>query len=183
MKDFSKGLLKWVLSFAVMYVGFRVVLPVFFSLGYIPSASMEPTLNTGDWTFCINLRWALLDRGDIIVFNPNKEEGSEQLFVKRLIGLPGDRVRIEHDKVFVNGEELDEPYKGSTLDYTGSFVVPKHKYFLLGDNRGDSLDARFWEDPFVSEEQLKYEVKARILPLGDLKLYNGHKYKEKSSMY
>ncbi|GAA0101721.1 hypothetical protein UT300012_24360 [Paraclostridium bifermentans] len=176
MKGFSKGILKWILTFIVMYAGFRIILPQFFSLGYVPSGSMEPTLNIKDWTFCVNVRWAMLDRGDIIVFNPNKEEGADQLFVKRLIGLPGDRVRIEHGEVSVNGKKLDEPYKGSTLDYTGSFVVPKNKFFLLGDNRGDSLDARFWEDPFVSEKQLKYEVKARLIPIGKIKIYNGHKY-------
>lgn len=141
---FIRDTIVWIL---MMLTIFLFIMPQVFTLGVIPSESMVPTLEVGDRIFCTHVRWNIIERGDLIVFHPNEEEGSDQFVVKRVIGISGDRVRLEGDKVYVNGTLLDEPYLGMPLDYTGSFVVPKGKYFLLGDNRGNSLDARFWENP------------------------------------
>ena len=176
MKSFLKslrGIVVWVL---VMVSLFLFVLPEIFTLGVIPSGSMIPTLEIGDKVFCTHVRWNILERGDIIVFHPNKEQGEDQFVVKRLIGLGGDHIRIEKGIVSVNGVEIQEPYIGSRLDYTGSFVVPKGKYFVLGDNRADSLDARFWENPFIDESQVKYKALFRVYPFNKMKIFKKVEY-------
>jgi len=159
----------------------------------IPTGSMEKTLLIGDhllvnkFAFAYHFGW--LDRflpyrdvhrGDILVFKfpGSSEEQSEpgEHFVKRVIGLPGDRVRIFHRQVFVNGQPLSEPFvyhafpdtlwtgddfpppdseylRGATALWSaemasyvkgGELVVPAGKYFVMGDNREQSWDSRFW---------------------------------------
>ena len=107
----------------------------------IPSESMLPTLQVGDQLLVKKVVSSTLKRGDIIVF---LHDG--QPFIKRLIGMPGDTINIENGKVFVNGSPLDEPYLGTSDRYSGVFFVPEGAYFVLGDNRADSYDSRYWEN-------------------------------------
>ena len=101
---------------------------------------MAPTLPTG--TICIaqdlNADDSLLKRGDIIVFQP--ETGSNMLFVKRLIGLPGDTLFAENDVLTINGEYYD------AIPGTGDWIadVPDGYVFFLGDDRGNSYDSRYF---------------------------------------
>lgn len=89
-------------------------------------------------------------RGDIVVFY---EDG--EIMIKRLIGLPGETVRIEQGTVFIDGQLLSEDYLGSnTSEYDGTFKVPKDNYFFLGDNRSISFDARLWKNPYVPKSSL-----------------------------
>ncbi len=159
----------------------------------IPTGSMEETLLVGDhllvnkfalachdgwWSHLLPYRY--IRRGDVIVFKyPGTESESQEPgehFVKRVIGLPGDHIRIVDRKVFVNGKELSEPYvhhtylyqprpgddfppanpedlTGGTLAWDeeidhhvkdGELVVPPGDYFVMGDNREQSWDSRFW---------------------------------------
>lgn len=150
----------------------KVIVPMFILIGHVPSGSMEPTLQIKDTVFCSNVFWNVLEHGDIVVFKPNEEENTDdEYFIKRLIGLPGDKIKIEHGKVYRNGEELDEPYVKSKLDYTGSFTVPQGRYFVLGDNRGDSLDARYWSNPFLEKSQIDYVGEAVILPFRNFTVF------------
>lgn len=137
----------------------------------IPTASMEPTLLIGDHLVVNKMLYTpatgLIDnivapsrkvrRGDIIVFRSPAEP--EQNVVKRVVGLPGESIHIEKKRVYINGERLDEPYayfskpvqedsqspffdsRGDNLPAT---VVPEHHYFVMGDNRDNSYDSRFW---------------------------------------
>lgn len=151
----------------------KVIVPMFILIGHVPSSSMEPTLQVKDAVICSNVFWNVIEHEDIVVFKPNEEENTDnEYFIKRLIGLPGDKIRIEHGKVYRNGEELEEPYVKSKLDYTGSFTVPDDKYFVLGDNRGDSLDARYWSNPFLNKEQIDYVAEAVILPLRNFGVFD-----------
>jgi signal peptidase I len=136
---------------------------------FIPSESMEPTLRAGDRVLVSNIPYWFGEpgRGDIVVFAdpngaPEEDRGvvggiahwfSERLgvrspededFIKRVVGVPGDVVRAEHGEVYVNGEELDEPYLAGrrTQDFRRT-RVPDGKLFVLGDNRSNSLDSRF----------------------------------------
>lgn len=140
----------------------------------IPSASMEPTLLVGDHIlvnkFIYGIKIPFMDktlvsvkeprRGDIVVFkfpeNPDKD------FIKRVIAVPGDTVRIMDKKVYINDELADEPYGVFTdlipggirpRDNLGPVTVPEDSFFVMGDNRDHSYDSRFWG--FVKRSAVK----------------------------
>jgi signal peptidase I len=118
---------------------------------YIPSGSMEPTLRTGDRILVSKFAYRIWDvhRGDIIVFryplNPNKD------FVKRVVGLPGERIEMKDGLVSINGRPLSEVYptalpggdRACSSNY-GPETVPATSVFVLGDNRCNSEDSRFF---------------------------------------
>ena len=127
----------------------------------IPSGSMETTIMTGDRVFGNRLayRKEKPKRGDIVIFKYPDDES--QLFVKRVIGMPGERVVIKDAKVYINGVLLAESYlKNSWVidadDYV--FEVPDHCYLVLGDNRNNSKDSRYWTNTYVKEDQLLGEA-------------------------
>lgn len=127
---------------------------------FIPSESMLPTLQVGDQLLVKKVTPSSLKRGDIIVF---LHEG--QPFIKRLIGMPGDTINIENGKVLVNGCVLDEPYLGVSDRYSGVFFVPEGAYFVLGDNRADSYDSRYWENgSFVGKDYVMGVAVAYLYP-------------------
>ena len=120
---------------------------------YIPSGSMENTIMTGDRV--IGLRFIRhYNRGDIVIF-PDPDGGGYYL-IKRIIGLPGDTVTIQGGTVSINGTPLEEPYLKETMrkDESFSITVPDSGYFMMGDNRNDSFDARYWENKIVYEENI-----------------------------
>ena len=131
---------------------------VFFNV-HVPTGSMIPTINIENRLVVSrihNLR--NLKRGDIIVFY--SEELSERL-VKRLIGLPGDKIEMKNGVVSVNGEQLEEDYVKNKDTYNGDFEVPEGKYFFLGDNRPVSKDARRWINPYIDGSAI--EGKAQFI--------------------
>ena len=114
----------------------------------IPSASMEPTLVEGDRLWA--RRVTVLERGDIVVFRPPDRPGED--YIKRVVGLPGDRIAIRRQRVLVNGTPLDEPYavhrvpgrRMPGVDDRAPATVPPGCYFLMGDNRDNSRDSRYF---------------------------------------
>ena len=128
----------------------------------IPSESMVPTLNVGDRLFVTRIyNPEKLKRGDIVVFH--SDEKNEDM-IKRLIGLPGDKVVIKDGIVTVNGETLKENYIGTASNYSGEFEVPEGKYFFLGDNRYWSLDSRYWENPYIDGSKIKGKAQIKVYP-------------------
>ncbi|OPX22621.1 MAG: signal peptidase I [Planctomycetales bacterium 4484_113] len=114
---------------------------------YIPSGSMEPTLQIHDRLIADRLSYTLHlrlpRRGDVVIFrypgNPSQD------FIKRVVALPGERVAIRDGEVFVNGQPLDEPYEAEPPDYEmPEITVPEGEYFVLGDNRNHSADSHVW---------------------------------------
>ncbi|HYB24871.1 MAG TPA: signal peptidase I [Solirubrobacteraceae bacterium] len=136
----------------------------------IPSGSMEPTLKVGQRVLVNRLAFAFHapQRGDIVVFHPPSNlscavavapgepcpQGNGQpagnYFVKRIIGLPGERISVREGHPVINGHELtDEPYitpcgKAAECNMPVTITVPAGHYFMMGDNRGNSDDSRFW---------------------------------------
>lgn len=106
--------------------------------------SMEPTLVQGEILMVNKLQYKFSDirHGDIITFHFPLDP--ERDYVKRVIGLPGEEVRIAGGSVFVNNMELFEPYISASPEYEGTWVVPQDNLFVLGDNRNPSADSHVW---------------------------------------
>lgn len=130
-------------------------------LMFVPSESMYPSLKVGD--ILIGPRNPTdFVRGDILVFTgPNNEN-----LIKRLIGLSGDHVNLaENGDVYINYERLDEPYIAfQRFGRTQEFDVPAGYYLFLGDNRTNSMDARYWEYPYISSEKILAKASFKISP-------------------
>ncbi|WP_297419884.1 signal peptidase I [Clostridium sp.] len=132
---------------------------------YIPSGSMIPTLNINDKLVVTRVyNKENLKEGDIVVFY--SEEYNERL-VKRLIGLPGDKIEIENGVVFRNGQKINEDYVKNKDDFTGTYEVPQGKYFFLGDNRPDSADSRRWKNPYIDGSDIEGKIQFRFSPIKD----------------
>ena len=96
-----------------------------------------------------------------IVFSPDEKI----LYVKRIIGLPGETVQIKDGAVFINGTKLDEPYLNEPMiGGSGTYKVPEGKYFMLGDNRNNSKDSRYWQNKYVSKDKILGKVVFRYFP-------------------
>ncbi len=121
----------------------------------IPSGSMIPTLLVGDQILVDKLAYKFRkpQRGDIMVFKYPQDESRD--FIKRVIGLPGDKLEIKNRKVYINDEPIDEHAyayhefadSGANIhprDQFGPVIVPEKSYFVMGDNRENSMDSRFW---------------------------------------
>jgi signal peptidase I len=179
---------EWTVTILLLLFGTTTLVQAF----VIPTGSMEDTLLIGDHLLVDKLTYAPpgaiskyllpyqpVERGDIIVFRYPID--IKQTFVKRVIGVPGDRLRIANKQVYLNGKSLEEPYKYHKTDYMDSYrdtfpsdpnvrlyepaqemlennvqngevVVPPDSYFAMGDNRDSSLDSRYWG--FVPRENI-----------------------------
>lgn len=111
----------------------------------IESISMQPTLFEGDFVIINRLAYKLgtPGRGDIIVFHYPPDPEREP-YIKRVIGLPGETVKIENGEVFVDGNPVREPYIKASPAYQGIWSVPEGHLFVLGDNRNSSSDSHSW---------------------------------------
>lgn len=135
---------------------------LFFTVS-IPSESMVPTIKVNDRIVVTKVYdRAKLKRGDIVVFY-SKE--LDDVLIKRLIGLPGDKVEVkEGGQVYVNGEKIDEPYVVYPDNLEKSFTVGEDKYLFFGDNRAISNDARRWENPYIDGKDIKGKARFLIFP-------------------
>lgn len=127
------------------------------SMNYVPTKSMENTLCVGD-ILLGSCNTDNINRYDIIVFYPPKEakpEYKSEKYVKRVIGLPGDTVSIKDNKVYINGKLIEEDYIKEPMETAdATYEIPKDEYFVMGDNRNNSLDARFWNGAFVKKDSI-----------------------------
>ena len=150
---------------------YMIINAFFFSVATIEGRSMEPTFNNGDNVVMMHLDESY-ERLDLVVIRP--EADLEDFFIKRLVGLPGDSITITEDGVLINGNLLNEPYlktdmetrcphTGGEVPQTCSWQLGEDSYFVLGDNRVNSLDSRHL-GPF-NKSQLYGKVQYRLFPL------------------
>ena len=106
--------------------------------------SMLPTLHDGEFVLVNKLayKWGTPTRGDIIVFRSTTTADLD--LIKRIMGVPGDKISIRNGQVTINGMTLNEPYISAEPNYTGDWQVPDGYLFVLGDNRNDSSDSHAW---------------------------------------
>lgn len=137
----------------------------------VSGASMEPTFSDGNYLLIdeITYRFREPARGEVVVFRYPLDR--KVYFIKRIIGLPGDRVTIKDGLVSVNGQPLDEPYllgvsTGGELD----IKLSEQQYFVMGDNRSFSLDSRNWGA--IDREDIVGIVRLRLLPINKVAAFS-----------
>ncbi|MGB3757551.1 MAG: signal peptidase I [Rivularia sp. (in: cyanobacteria)] len=169
-----KKIVKFTIFSYIVTLIFSVILPLSIrthiaEARWIPSGAMEPTLNgtPNQWEADkvivdkFSYKFNNPKRGDIVVFSPTetlREEQFEDAFIKRIVGLPGEKVELKQGKVYINDKPLEENYVASgqltstevctsapIQPYLSSSVtIPPNSYLVLGDNRGSSYDSRCW---------------------------------------
>lgn len=176
----GRELLSTAIYIAIISSLFLVIERYFYAPVMVDGDSMEETLSDGD-RLLLN-RFSEIERFDVIIFpsvdsTASTTDDEEKLYVKRVIGVPGDSIEFQGDTLFLNGEEVVEEYIDNGFDYQyasfsletlfGVEEVPADQYFVLGDNRtiGGSLDSR--EFGFVDSESVLGKVSLRYWPLKD----------------
>lgn len=169
---------------------------VFLIQGYVAERilvqgeSMEPTLQNGDMLLIEKRTYAEKEpeRYDVVVAI-SEATGTKQQYVKRIIGLPGETIKIKKGFVFINGEQLEEPVSYDLIEDGGmarnKMELGDDEYFLLGDNRNESKDSRHVEVGIIKKEQIKGKVCLRILPLnkiGNIEKITNEAIKEKEEV-
>lgn len=155
----QREVLSWCMTF-LLAVAVAFVLKRFVIINAtVPTGSMEHTIEPEDDLMGLRLAYLFSgpERGDIIIFRYPDDESKR--FIKRVIGLPGETVKIINGKIYIDDEEepLKEDYlKEEWVKGTGPFEyeIPEDSYLVLGDNRNDSLDARYWEHTYVTSDQI-----------------------------
>jgi signal peptidase I len=156
-KSILREVVETVLLTLLIFLAIRTLIQNF----RIEGVSMEPNLHDGQYLIINKLVYYLHppERGDVVVFhyprNPRRD------FIKRIIGLPGEKVEVRGERIFINGEELEEPYTFHTGNYTwGPQRLGEDEYFVLGDNRNSSSDSHSWgplpRDTLVGKAWISY---------------------------
>ena len=133
---------------------------------------MEDTILRGARVYDNRLAYVFSEpeRFDIIIFKYPDDES--QLFIKRIIGLPGETVEIRGGNIYIDGSEgpLDDVDTKETMEGSfGPYTVPEGCYFVMGDNRNNSRDSRYWEHTFVSEDEILGKAVFRYWPVNKMK--------------
>lgn len=145
--NFWKELLKLVVIALVVVVPFRLYIAQPF---IVDGASMDPTFKTGQYLIVDELTYHFRAplRGSVMIFKYPKD--TSKFFIKRIIGLPGETLKINNGQVTIinpahpNGFALNEPYVKFTKSDNGTYTLDSEEYFLMGDNRFGSADSRLW---------------------------------------
>lgn len=128
----------------VLALVFYFLIDSFFPRVRVENISMKPTLQPGELLLVNKLAYRLGEphHGDVIVFHYPADPSED--YIKRLIGLPGDEIRVEGGVLYINGQAVDEPYIAAPPAYNDSWTIPADSYFVLGDNRNQSSDSHSW---------------------------------------
>ncbi|MGH9080879.1 MAG: signal peptidase I [Acidimicrobiales bacterium] len=182
----QRALVEWGIILVVVLLGTVLLRTFVVQSFYIPSGSMLPTLQVGDRIIVDKLSYRFHDphRGDIVVFaRPPLEDQAYADLVKRVVGLPGETISSQNGNVYINGKRLVEPWlPASVQSYTGALTggdshpqfdlpgpvkIPAGEYFVMGDNRRDSEDSRFFGP--IPKSLIVGRAVAVVWPLGHVK--------------
>lgn len=172
--SWQRELLSWIMTF-VIAIGAALLLKNFVIINAtVPTGSMENTIMPEDDLLGFRLSYIFSEpeRGDVVIFKFPDDES--QKFIKRIIGLPGEKVAIRDAKIYINDSEepLDEPYLKEEWVVANDgfeFQVPEDCYLVLGDNRNDSRDARYWINTYVTKDQIIGKAEFIYYPFDHIK--------------
>jgi signal peptidase I len=184
-----KQILREILETVGLAVILFLVINIISARVRVEGYSMLPTLNDGEYVLISRLayRFGNYQRGDIIVFRPPMYPDAsfwQRLFalpdfddkyedyIKRIIGLPGDKVRIANGTVYINEVPLIEPYIAAPPDYSNEWTVPESQLFVLGDNRNNSADSHAWG--FLPEGDVLGKALVVYWPFADFMIIQSH---------
>lgn len=180
--DDEDGILEWIKSIVIALAIAALIKWLFFDATRVAGNSMLNTLHDGDMLFMnkIGKHFHDYERGDIVILNA--PDYPNRLYVKRVVGVPGDTVTLKDEKVYLNGEELNEPY--TSVDYTlqtsdtYEWYLLDNQYFLLGDNRaeGASNDSRNYGP--VEKDEIVGHAFFRFYPFSDMGNIDNNPYGE-----
>lgn len=172
-----KNVLEWIKDILIAVVIAALIL-VFLKPIIVQQQSMEPNFHAGDYLLTSRQAYRFFgdpERGDVIVFRSEllDDEGNEKCLIKRVIGLPGDVVEIKSGYVYVNGEEINEPYvkEQGISGEMDAVTVPENELFVMGDNRGVSEDSRSARVGTISEDTIVGKVFVRLYPFNSIKTF------------
>lgn len=156
--------IKMIIGYAIVIAVVMFVFGKVLMLSLIPSGSMENTIMTGDMVIATRYDVDEIDRYDILIFIP--PDNTETYYIKRVIGLPGETVLVYNGDVYVDGVKIDSSFVPEEMGRSGDgeYIVPEGHYFMMGDNRNHSLDARFWKDKYVSQDAIIAKARFIIFP-------------------
>ncbi len=165
---FLKETLSWVKAIIIAFILSFFITNFIIVNAKVPTSSMENTISVNDRLIANRLSYVFSDpqRYDIVVFKYPDDES--KLYLKRIIGLPGETVRIENGQVYINDstEPLRDDFLPEEMYTEGTLIyeVPENCYFMLGDNRNYSEDSRYWENTFVSRDKILGKVLFKYFP-------------------
>lgn len=181
---FFSGIVVWLLdSVQVILIAFAIfiVFHLFIASPHtIDGPSMEPNFCNGDLVLADQFtpRFQSYQFQDVIIFKHDAQND----YIKRIIGVPGDRIKIEDGNVYRNGEKLNEPYlpqgrptnifAGSQMVEGQEYTVPENRYFVLGDNREKSVDSRSFLFINPDVNTIKGKIAALMWPLSDARMFD-----------
>lgn len=157
ISDNIKG---WIFT-GIIGVIIGIIIQLFLNICIVVGSSMYPTFKDGDIFLGLNAKMTKLSRGDIVVVDSRKlDYVSSDKIVKRIIGLPGENIKFKDGIVYINGKELEEPYKNDNKEERIEFpeidiTLKDDQYFIMGDNRNNSTDSRMFGP--IDKDNIKAE--------------------------
>jgi len=157
-----KEIISWLKSIAIAAILAFIIHTFLFSIVIVDGVSMETTLHDSERLILnkITYRFNELERGDVVVFHATEKDD----YIKRIIGLPGEKIEYKDNQLYINDVPIDEPYIGDVMtENFGPLVIPEGKVFVLGDNRTNSSDSR--QIGPISIDQITGKVNYLIWPM------------------
>ena len=172
-------ILDWLVDIIIASIIVWIITTFAFQNMYVVGSSMNPTLKNGETVLINKVTYRLNtpQRNDIVAFRHTDSSNNEMNIVKRVIGLPGDKIEVVNGMVYLNGERFHHlvgAYNQEDLILRGNMaypiIVPEESYFVLGDNKVNSMDSRYQEIGLIPKKELSGKIIIRIWPFWKIKL-------------
>ena len=164
-----RGLLRWLIALGIIAAILFAMIPVVAAMSRVSNGAMSPTVEIGDTIAVNHIAYLLLNpkRGDIVQFL-KEDSGQDEMYLRRVIALPGETVQIMDGSVYINGRQIQEPYASGLIQYAGTagsqLTLTDDEYFVLADNRSNNFDSRDPTVGTISRDDIRGKAWLRILP-------------------